>query len=106
MRVLLDECLPHGLKKYLAPHDVVTVAEAGWAGNKNGELLRRASGNVEVFVTVDKNLVHQQNVKGLSFGVVVLIARTNRLGDLLPIVPEILNAIENAKPGQTLRVGG
>ena len=106
MRVLLDECLPRGLKKHFAPHDVVTVAEAGWAGNKNGELLRHASGNVDVFVTVGRNLVHQQNVKGLSFGVVVLIARTNRLGDLLALVPEILNAIENAQPGQTLRVGG
>jgi len=106
MRVLLDECLPHGLKKHLAPHDVITVAEAGWAGSKNGELLRHAAGNVDVFVTVDKNLVHQQNVKGLSFGVVVLITRTNRLGDLLPLISEILNAIENAAPGQTLRVGG
>jgi len=68
MRVLLDECLPHGLKKHLVPFDVVTVAEAGWAGSKNGELLRQAAGNVDVFITVDKNLVHQQNVKGLPFG--------------------------------------
>jgi predicted nuclease of predicted toxin-antitoxin system len=106
MRVLLDECLPRGLKNHLAPHDVVTVAESGWSGKKNGELLRHAAGNVDVFVTVDKNLVHQQNVKGLSFGVVVLIARTNRLGDLLPLIPEILDALENSRPGQTLRVGG
>jgi hypothetical protein len=50
--------------------------------------------------------VHQQNVKGLPFGVVVLIARTNRLGDLLPLVPEILIALENVRPGQTQQVGG
>lgn len=106
MRVLLDECLPHGLKKYLAHHDVVTVAEAGWAGCKNGELLRRAAGSVEAFITVDRNLVHQQNVRGLSFGVIVLVARTNRLGDLLPLLPEILTALETVTPGNTLVVGG
>ncbi len=84
----------------------VAVAEAGWAGCKNGELLRRAAGSVEAFITVDKNLVHQQNVQGLSFGIVVLIARTNRLGDLLPRLPEILTALEKITPGHTLLVGG
>jgi hypothetical protein len=106
MRVLLDECLPRGPKKHLVTFDVVTVAEAGWSGTKNGELLRRAVGNVDAFVTVDRNLVHQQNVKGLPFGVVVLMARTNRLGDLLPLVPEILIALANVRPGQTQQVGG
>jgi hypothetical protein len=42
MRVLLDECVPRGLRDEIAGHEVSTVAEAGWAGVKNGELLRRA----------------------------------------------------------------
>jgi len=67
MRVLLDECLPRGLKKHLHEHDVKTVPEAGWAGLKNGELLRVASGNVDVFVTIDSNLAYQQTVTGFSF---------------------------------------
>ena len=106
MRVLLDECLPRGLRRHLAPYDVTTVPEAGWAGKKNGELLRAAAGNVDVFVTIDKNLVHQQNVQGLPFGVVVLTARTNRLGDLLPLIPEVLAALGSIGPGQAVRVGG
>ena len=56
MRVLLDECLPRGLKKHLQPHEVVTVPEAGWAGKKNGDLLRTANGRIDVFVTIDKTL--------------------------------------------------
>jgi predicted nuclease of predicted toxin-antitoxin system len=56
MRVLLDECLPRGLKKHLREHEVKTVPEAGWAGKKNGELLRLARGSVDVFVTIDSNL--------------------------------------------------
>jgi hypothetical protein len=81
MRVLLDECLPRGLKKYLHEHDVKTVPEAGWAGMKNGELLRVASGKVDAFVTIDSNLAYQQTVTGLSFGVLVLVARSNRRSD-------------------------
>jgi predicted nuclease of predicted toxin-antitoxin system len=106
MRVLPDECLPRGLKKYLHEHDVKTVPESGWAGMKNGELLRVASGNVDAFVTIDSNLAYQQTVTGLSFGVVVLIARSNRLGDLTPLVAGILTALRPVGPGQVLRVGG
>jgi Domain of unknown function (DUF5615) len=106
MRVLLDECLPRGLKKYPREHDVRTVPEAGWAGMKNGELLRVASGNVDAFVTIDSNLAYQQTVTGLSFGVVVLVARSNRLGDLTPLVADTLTALRSIGPGQVLRVGG
>ena len=76
MRVLLDECLPRGLKKHLRNHEVKTVPEAGWAGKKNGELLRVAAGDIDVFITIDSNLVHQQKVGVLPFGVVVLAARS------------------------------
>jgi|SRR5450432_571022 len=106
MRVLLDECLPRGLKKYLHEHEVKTVPEAGWAGKKNGELLRLAAGSVDAFVTIDSNLAYQQTVAGLSFGVVVLVAHSNRLGDLIPLVTDILAALQSVGPGQVLRVGG
>jgi predicted nuclease of predicted toxin-antitoxin system len=75
MRVLLDECLPRGLKKHLRNHEVKTVPEAGWAGKKNGELLRVAAGDIDVFITIDSNLVYQQKVGVLPFGVVVLANR-------------------------------
>lgn len=85
-------------------HEVVTAQESGWAGKKNGELLRAAVGKIDVFLTVDKNLVHQQNLKSLPYGVVVLMAR-NRLGDLIPLVPEILAALRSLKPGNVVRIG-
>jgi predicted nuclease of predicted toxin-antitoxin system len=106
MRVLLDECLPRGLKKHLPGHDVVTVPEAGWAGTTNGHLLRVAAGNVDAFVTIDKNMVYQQSLDGLPFVVVVLVARTNRLSDLLQLVPGILSALASSKSGEVIRVGG
>lgn len=106
MRVLLDECLPRGLKRHLSPHDSTTVPEAGWAGKKNGDLLRAAAGKIDVFVTIDANLAYQQGMQGLPFAVIVLSARTNRLVDLLPLVPSILAALGSARPGDLLRVGG
>jgi predicted nuclease of predicted toxin-antitoxin system len=104
MRVLLDECLPRGLKRHLSPHAVTTVPEAGWAGKKNGELLRVVAGTTDVFVTIDANLAYQQNVKGLSFAVIVLSAQSNRRADLLPLVPSIVAALASAHPGDMLRV--
>jgi hypothetical protein len=72
MRVLLDECLPARLRRNLPGHDVQTVPQAGWASIKNGKLLRLIadSGKFDVFLTVDKNLPHEQKIEGLPFAVV------------------------------------
>ncbi len=104
MRVLLDECLPRRLRRSLPGHDVVTVVEAGWGGKLNGELLRAITGNVDAFVTIDKNLTYQQNLKSITFGIVVLMAE-NRLAALLPLAPKILAALQDLKAGQVVRVG-
>ncbi len=80
------------------------MPEAGWAGTKNGQLLRLAAAAFDVFVTVDGNLVAQQG--RIPLGVLVLKARTNRLADLRPLIPEILLALESLEPGTVVTVGG
>ncbi len=104
MRVLLDENLPHDLTKVLAGHVVFTVQDLGWAGTKNGALLQRASGECDVFVTMDRNIEHQQSLVNLSFGVVVIDAPSNRMADLLPVVPELRRAIDAARSGDVRHV--
>ena len=79
MRVLLDECVPRALRKELHGHDVKTVAEAGWAGVKNGELLQLAANEFDVFLTIDRNLEYQQNFSGVVLAVVVVHAASNVL---------------------------
>jgi hypothetical protein len=79
VRVLLDENLPHDLGLELTGHQVATVQGLGWAGMKNGELLRRAGGLVDAFLTMDRKLEHQHKLGGLSFGVLVIRARSNRV---------------------------
>lgn len=63
MKVLLDECVTHYLKRDFAAHEVLTVEEAGFKGLKNGQLLQAASGEYDVLITVDQNLHYQQNLK-------------------------------------------
>jgi hypothetical protein len=77
----------------------------GWTAITNGELLRLASEHFDVFVTVDRNLSFQQNVSAFRVGVVVLQARSNRLTDLRPLVPRVIAAIEQARPGLLAFVG-
>ncbi len=106
-RVLLDEMLPRFLARELPGHDVTTVAQAGWTGVLNGELLRRAeSAGVEVFLTADRNMEHQQRLSGRSFGVVVLAARGTKLEDLRPLASALRDAVALVAPGQVVHVGG
>jgi Domain of unknown function (DUF5615) len=99
VRILLDECVDWRLSRAIAGHDVRTAQQMGWAAIKNGELLALASRHFDAFVTVDRNLSFQQNVQALPIEVIVLHAKTNRLADLLPLVPSLLTAIGSAKPG-------
>jgi hypothetical protein len=105
MRLLLDENFPADFVKHFAGHEVLTIHSLGWAGIKNGELLRRAAGICEVFVTLDRNLEFQQNIKALTFGVIVVRSRSNRLADLVPLVADILQAAGRVAPGTIERAG-
>lgn len=40
---------------------------------KNGALLRAAAEHFDVFLTVDRNIMFQQNVKGLKIAVIVMV---------------------------------
>lgn len=104
--MLLDECVPRKLKRELANHEVLTVTENGWSGIKNGELLALAEAEFDVFLTVDQNLSFQQKLKGFDIGIILLIARNNRLRTLLPLMPEVLEAIGKTKVGDFVRIGG
>ena len=106
MRLLLDECIPKRLRQAFSGHEVRTVREAGWAGVKNGALLRAADGLFEVLLTVDQGLQYQQNLSGFRIGVVIMVAPSNDIDDLRPLVPGVVEALEHIQPGQVIRVGG
>ena len=104
MRVLLDECVPRALRAELPGHEVRTVAEAGWAGVKNGALLQRAATRFEVLLTVDRNLEYQQNFSDLTIAVIVVDVPSNDIAVLRPLMPAVLEALTTTKPGTVTHV--
>lgn len=106
MKVLLDECVDWRLLRDIVGHEVKTARQMGWSTTKNGELLAVAAKEFEVFVTVDRNLSFQQQVPAFGIAVIVLRAKSNRLSDLRPLVPQLLACIPVAKAGTVTYVGG
>jgi hypothetical protein len=105
VRVLLDENLPRALKQDLVGHEVSRVAEIGWSGVSNGELLGRAGQFFDALVTADRNLEFQQNVAAATVGIVVVVVHDTRVQTIRPLVPEILAALEMVEAGSVVRVG-
>lgn len=106
MRVLLDECVPKRLRTVLTGHAVRTVAEMGWSGIKNGQLLQRAAAEFDCFLTVDRNLQFQQRIDALPLAVLVIQAVDNRLETLRPLMVAAQEALASIGPGEFKVIGG
>jgi hypothetical protein len=105
VKVLLDECIDWRLSREIVGHEVRTARQMGWSTIRNGVLLGLAAKEFDVFITVDRNLSFQQNLSAFAIAVVVLRAPTNRLSDLVALVPELLARISTAKAGSVAYVG-
>jgi uncharacterized protein DUF5615 len=105
MRVLLDDCVPRALRSDIPGHKVKTVGEVGWAGVKNGELLRLAAAEFDLLITVDRDLEYQQNFEGFSLALIVVHAPTNDIAVLRPLMPAVLATIPRTRPGVVTHVG-
>jgi hypothetical protein len=76
MRILLDECLPAGLRRELTGHEVSTAPQMGWAGLKNGALLIKAvAAGFEVFLTVDKICPSSKRSRRISSQLLCCVAQ-------------------------------
>jgi len=105
LRVLLDESVPHDLVLHLPGVEVLTVQELGWAGMKNGTLLRAThEAGIRVLITVDRRMEYQQNIPKSGLALVVLAARSTRMIDILPLVPALLAALPLVAVGQVTHV--
>jgi predicted nuclease of predicted toxin-antitoxin system len=104
MRVLLDACLPKRLKLELSGHEVWTAREARLNTAEDGQLLDAMEGQFDILVTMDKSMPFQQQLAGRPFAVVLLRTKSNRLPDLLPLVPKLIQALAKATPGKVIEV--
>jgi hypothetical protein len=102
VNVLLDECVP---ARSLVAHAITTVPKRGWSGIKNGELLELAEKEFDLFVTVDRKLAAQQDLKKFRIPVILIRARTNRLEHIRPLATELLERLSGAVAGELTIVG-
>ena len=101
MKILLDECVTKGLKKHLEEFDVSTVSEMRWSGIKNGKLMTLCvENNFDILLTVDKNLMFQQNIENYSLTIVALNSPTSKLESLLNYLPNFMLQIKNFQKGK------
>ena len=107
MRILIDECIDERFRNSFPGYDCQTARYAGLAGLENGELLNAAeAANFDVFLTVDQGIEYQQNLNARKIAIIIFRTKSNRLKDLLPLVPICLERIESAEPGQIVRIEG
>jgi hypothetical protein len=97
--VFIDECVNWRLVRSLTSLEVKTARQMGWSELKNGTLLRESAKQFDVFVSTDKGIEHQNNISTIDIAVIILRPIQNRLENLLPLVPELIKAIDLAQPG-------
>jgi predicted nuclease of predicted toxin-antitoxin system len=104
MKILLDECLDWRLLRDLAGFDAKTVRQMGWLEIQNGALLSLAESAFDVFVTVDKKLSFQQNLKARRIAIVVLGGISTDIHHLRLLIPQLLRELPNLRPGTVLTI--
>lgn len=102
MRILLDECVPWPMHRLLTNHSSTNVQAVGWGGIKNGELLRLAETDFELFITSDQNIRYQQNLAGRNIAVLEL--STNDIERIEAAELLIQDAVEKIQPTEFKRL--
>jgi hypothetical protein len=49
-------------------------------------------------------LRYQQNLRAVGVAILIMVAPSNRLEDLLPLLPAIMTALDSAQPGQVIEI--
>lgn len=102
MKMLLDECVPKQLKNHFKDWDTSTVVEQGWSGVKNGNLMKLCVDNqFDILLTIDKNMMYQQNLEKYPVIVVVFNSGTSRIEELLGFIPPFLEQVESFEKRHT-----
>jgi len=86
-------------------HECQTVWRAGFGSKRNGELLTLAENQWDVLLTSDRNIKYQQNMTGRRVAILILCAKSNRMKDLLPLMPACTQALLSIRPGRVVEVG-
>ena len=98
MRILLDECVPWPMHKLLLGHECSSAQKCGWGAVKNGELLRLAEREFELFITSDQGIRYQQNLSGRRIAILEL--STNDLRRIEASKGALEAVVATMRPGE------
>jgi predicted nuclease of predicted toxin-antitoxin system len=104
VRILLDECVNPRVRQAFPDHEVLTVAEAKWRTLPDAQLTAQAQGQFDVFVTIDKGFEFEVNLKKLTFGIVVVHVKRDRIEYYRPIFPALADVVERVRAGEVIHV--
>jgi hypothetical protein len=105
VKLLLDENLPHQLRRELPGHEVFTAAYMNWSGIENGELLRLAAGSgFDAVIPNDRGLEYEQNLDVLPVAVIVIPAKANTVEAIRPLCGELLAALSRLRPCEFVKL--
>jgi len=89
----------------LSAIDVSTVHAQKWLQLKNGVLLRAAvSAGFTVLLSADQDLQYQQNLRKIGIAVVVIVGVRNRIEELRPLIPQMIEALRAVNSGEVIEV--
>ena len=103
MRSLIDECVHVGVKRAFAGHEVQTVTEIGWE-QQGRAAARIRPGRFDVFVTIDRSIQYQNNIRSLNLGIVRVRVKSNRMECYEPLFDDLKAAAEAVRPGGVILV--
>ncbi|HXJ91369.1 MAG TPA: DUF5615 family PIN-like protein [Terriglobia bacterium] len=104
MRVLIDACVDPRIVEAFLGHEVKTAAEMGWHQLKDNALVAKLKGHFDVLVTIDQGFEHQQNLKSLSFGLVIVHVPRNKVEFYRPLFGHLIRAAQRVKPGEVVDI--
>ncbi len=90
------------MHRILTGHDCSTAQQKGWGGIKNGDLLRLAEAEFDLFITSDQNLRYQQNLSERAIAILEL--GTNKIRRIESAASAIQSAVGSIQPGELRRL--
>ena len=99
MRILLDENVSPRFGRLLVGHEVEAVAGSRLRSTQDGPLIQIAEERYDAFVTMDKGILHQQNLKDNLLIIVLMRGPNNRYETLARMAPQVLQFLEDSVPG-------
>jgi predicted nuclease of predicted toxin-antitoxin system len=105
VRILIDECVNPRVHEAFPEDEVVTAVTTAWRQIRDHRLVEAIQGKFDVLVTIDRGFEFQHNLRKLSFGIVIVRTRRNRMEYYRPLFPEISAAVATIQPGQVIHVG-